>query len=102
LLLQPLGTNRSSNLTLRTLALRPNVMYGEGDPYYVTAGLKAASTSGGVMYRVGDGSALFQQAYVGNIAWAHVRANQALALEADIGGQVSINNSNNNGGRLKY
>lgn len=73
---------------LRTLALRPNVMYGELDPYYVTNGLRSAKTNEGILTRVGDGSALFQQAYVGNVAWAHVLAASALKKDAETGGKV--------------
>ena len=46
---------------LHTLALRPNVMYGEEDPFYVTSGLRSAEQHGGCLTRVGDGGALFQQ-----------------------------------------
>ena len=70
------------------MALRPNVMYGPGDPYFVTNALKGAKSRRGILTRVGNGEALFQQAYVGNIAWAHVAANQALARHDDVGGQV--------------
>ena len=59
-------------------------MYGEGDPYYVTSGLRSASLHGGQLVRVGRGSALFQQAYVGNVAWAHLCALGA--LQRDPGG----------------
>ena len=70
------------------MALRPNVMYGEGDPYYVTNGLLDANKNDGVLARVGDGSAKFQQAYVGNMAWAHVVAMEAMAQNPDVGGHV--------------
>ncbi|ELU09823.1 hypothetical protein CAPTEDRAFT_109619 [Capitella teleta] len=66
--------NRGNFKQLSTVALRPNVMYGELDPYYVTNGLKSASNQGGTLPRVGNGRALFQQAYAGNVAWAHVLA----------------------------
>ena len=64
---------------LRTLVLRSNVMYGEEDPYYVTNALRSAKDTGGVLIKVGDGHAKFQQAYVGNVAWAHVQAQKAMA-----------------------
>ena len=63
-------------------------MYGEGDPYYVSVCLSTAKANGGIMQRVGDGSALFQQAYVGNMAWAHLKANEALARDGRVGGQA--------------
>ena len=65
-------------------------MYGEGDPYYVTNGLRGARDRGGELTRVGDGKSLFQQAYVGNVAWAHVVALEALNKDKageTVGGQ---------------
>ena len=73
---------------MNTLALRPPVMYGEGDPYYVTSGLRTAIERNGVLPRVGRGDSLMEQAYVGNVAWAHVTANSALARDSRLGGQV--------------
>jgi len=46
---------------LHTLSLRPNVMYGELDPYYVTSGLTAAKRNNGTLLRIGSGTAKFQQ-----------------------------------------
>lgn len=58
-------------------------MYGELDPYYVTNGMKNAATQGGVLPRVGNGRALFQQAYAGNVAWAHVLALHQISQSDD-------------------
>ena len=63
---------------LRTLVLRPPVMYGELDPFYVPAALDAAQHNNGVLRRIGDGSSRTQNAYVGNVAWGHVIAVEAL------------------------
>ena len=46
---------------LHTISLRPNVMYGEGDPYYIPNALQDAKRNGGVLTRVGNSEALFQQ-----------------------------------------
>ena len=51
-------------------------MYGEEDPYYVTNVLDRASRF--PIARIGNGEAKFQQTYVGNVAWAHVCALNAL------------------------
>ena len=59
---------------LQTLSLRANVMYGEGDPYYITNGLRNARYSNGSLYQIGNGTALFQPVYVGNTAWAFICA----------------------------
>lgn len=72
--------------TLHTLSLRPTVMYGEGDPYFVTSMLKQASSRKGTLPRLGSGQALFQCSYVGNIAWAHVCAMKALQSDDSVGG----------------
>ncbi|XP_041376824.1 3 beta-hydroxysteroid dehydrogenase/Delta 5--_4-isomerase type 2-like [Gigantopelta aegis] len=71
---------------LRTASLRANVMYGEGDPYYITNGLRQAKAFGGIMMRVGNGTALFQQTYVGNTAWAFICTDLSLQSQIDVGG----------------
>lgn len=75
---------------LRTMALRPLGMYGEADPYHVGSVLKAART-GQLSFRIGDGSAVFQHVYVGNVAHAHAQAAFALgeggAAAAAMGGR---------------
>ena len=73
---------------MSTVSLRPNVMYGELDPYYITNGLQRARQNKGILVRVGDGSALFQQAYAGNVAWAHVAAAAALKRNRACGGKA--------------
>lgn len=73
---------------LNTVALRPNVMYGELDPYYVTNGLKSASKNKGILQRVGNGRAIFPQAYVGNMAWGHLSALKQLEQYPRVGGHV--------------
>ena len=57
---------------LHTLVLRPTVMYGELDPWYVVSGLQAAHSNGGILLPVGDGRARMQVSYAGNVAWAHL------------------------------
>lgn len=68
---------------LRTLALRPVVTYGEGDPYFVTNSLRSAAKRGGTLLRVHRDVAIMQSAYVGNIAWAHLVARNALKSNPD-------------------
>ncbi|GFO44274.1 hypothetical protein PoB_007077900 [Plakobranchus ocellatus] len=79
---------RQDGGTLQTVILRANVLYGELDHAYVTNGLRAANQSKGVLRQIGDGMAMFQQAYVGNTAWAFVRADAAMrenpALNAEV------------------
>ena len=63
-------------------------MFGELDPYYVTNGLREAWRNGGTLYRVGNGSALFQPAYVGNVAWCHLVALAELERRPPVGGNA--------------
>ncbi|KAK6190918.1 hypothetical protein SNE40_002684 [Patella caerulea] len=89
LILEANGTRLNSGMKIHTISLRPNVMYGEGDPYYVTTALRNARDNNGVLIRVGDGSALFQQTYVGNAAWAFLCADAALKNNpSQVSGQV--------------
>ena len=46
---------------LSTMSLRPNVMFGEGDPFYIPNALRAAKNNCGILPRIGNGKALFQQ-----------------------------------------
>lgn len=60
-------------------------MYGEGDPYYITGGLRTAQKTFRTLIRVGDGNALFQPAYVGNTAWAFLCADRKLRSNPGVG-----------------
>jgi nucleoside-diphosphate-sugar epimerase len=71
--------------TLRTLAIRPCFVFGEGDPYHIAPLLEMARN--GRLIRIGDGSARCQWSYVGNVAHAHVLAARAL-LEDRAGGEA--------------
>lgn len=74
--------------TLATVSLRANVMYGEGDQYYVANGLRSAQSNTGTLVQVGGGKNLFQQCYAGNAAWAFVCADNALKSDKSLGGQA--------------
>ncbi|XP_059149046.1 3 beta-hydroxysteroid dehydrogenase type 7-like [Physella acuta] len=74
--------------TLQTAVLRANVCYGELDSSYVINALKSAKQNNGVLYQVGDGSAMFQQAYVGNTAWAFVCADLAMKNNPQLSDQI--------------
>ncbi len=63
--------------TMKTCVIRPCGMFGEGDPYHVSSFIKMAK-SGRLTYRVGNGRAIFQHVYVGNVAHAHVLAAKSL------------------------
>jgi len=68
---------RTAARPMRTCSLRPCGMFGERDPYHVGTILRMARESK-LLFRFGDGKALFQHVYVGNTAHAHVLAAKAL------------------------
>jgi nucleoside-diphosphate-sugar epimerase len=68
-----LGSNGNG---LRTCSLRPADIYGEGDPYHIGNLITIART--GFYVRLGNGSAMCQHAYVGNVAHAHLLAAASL------------------------
>lgn len=73
---------------LRTCVLRPCGMYGERDPYHMTAVYREAE-GGKLAFRLGDGSAVFEHVYVGNVAYAHALAAFAMLAPApDLEGEV--------------
>ncbi|MFH1434109.1 MAG: NAD-dependent epimerase/dehydratase family protein [Pseudomonadota bacterium] len=63
--------------TLRTCALRPCGVFGEGDPYHISSFVREAK-AGRLLFRIGDGTARYQHVYVGNVARAHVLAARSL------------------------
>nr|CAD7571432.1 unnamed protein product [Timema californicum] len=63
---------------LRTIALRPTLLYGEQDCRLVTPLLKMARLQNGRLVRFAGPGGKQQITYVGNAAWAHIRAKDAL------------------------
>ncbi len=63
-------------------------MYGEGDPFQVTSGLRDAMNNAGILTRIGSGITKLQYAYVGNVAWAHIAAMKVLRKSQEVGGQA--------------
>lgn len=75
---------------LTTSVLRPCGIYGPADPYHIAESLKAVQ-SGALKVRVGDGSALFQHVYVGNVAYAHTLLLKAmLDNNTEVAGQIYL------------
>ena len=75
---------------LRTSVIRPCGIYGPADPYHITESLKAVK-SGALKFRVGDGSALFQHVYVGNVAFGHIMLAKAMLNDqTDVHGEVYL------------
>ncbi len=66
---------------LLTAVIRPCGMYGEADPYHITETLNLVK-KGKMPFRIGNGKAVFQHVYVGNVAHGHILAAKKL-LEQD-------------------
>lgn len=79
---------KGSGNTLRCIILRPTVMFGECDPYFITTVLKNAEKCRGLLYRIGSGQAVLQCTYAGNVAWAHVCALRALESGDLVAGKI--------------
>jgi sterol-4alpha-carboxylate 3-dehydrogenase (decarboxylating) len=78
----------ASGADLLTCALRPCGLYGEADPYHLSNVLRVVG-QGRLAARLGDGRALFQHVYVGNVAHAHLRALERLAAgDGQVAGQA--------------
>ena len=54
---------------LRTLALRPVTLYGEGDRHFVVNSMRQAKAAGGSLSRMGPTTARFSAAYVGEFGF---------------------------------
>lgn len=70
---------------LRTLSLRPHLIWGPRDNHLIPRLLQAART--GRLRRVGTGRNIVSVSYVENAAAAHLAADRALALDAAAGGR---------------
>ena len=84
LVLRANDSNLPNGMPMFTCALRPVIMYGEGDPITVM-NLKEVATKKRPFVRVGDESGHYQTAYAGNVAHGFILAiNRLLRVdEAD-------------------
>ena len=73
------GTKLTNGKTLRTLALRPCGVYGEGDVTFVTGFLHTGKMLG-VLPILGSRDVTASKVYVGNVAWAHVHALNTMRM----------------------
>ncbi|XP_074274952.1 3beta-hydroxysteroid-dehydrogenase/decarboxylase-like [Silene latifolia] len=65
---------------LLTCCIRPSSIFGPGDKLLVPS-LVAAARAGKSKFIIGDGNNMYDFTYVGNVAHAHICAEQALASE---------------------
>lgn len=73
---------------LRTLALRPTVLYGEQDSYFVISALQAAKKRKDVLQRVHSVDERLQVTYAGNAGWAHIQAKNTLREDETVAGEA--------------
>ncbi|XP_066995623.2 3 beta-hydroxysteroid dehydrogenase/Delta 5--_4-isomerase type 1 isoform X2 [Anabrus simplex] len=72
---------------LRTVALRPTLLYGEQDPRLIPALIRFAEANAGRLIKFAGAGGKQQVTYVGNAAWAHLRAKDVLLLRpSGVGG----------------
>ena len=76
----------ANDLELTTIALRPHLIWGPGDPHLVPRVLSRARA--GKLALVGNGSNLVDSTYVENAALAHLLALEKLAPEATCAGKA--------------
>lgn len=72
--------------SLRTLALRPHLVWGPGDTHLIPGLIERARA--GALVRVGDGRNRVDVTYVTNLADAHLLAGAKLADAPDVGGRA--------------
>ncbi len=69
---------------LRTIALRPSGIFGEGDPLFVPSVINNAR-KGKMKFMIGNGRNLMDFTYVGNVAYSHILVRPQEALHSDTG-----------------
>lgn len=73
---------------LRTVALRPTPFYGENDEHFFINILKFTKKANGVYYKIRSLDERLQISYVGNVAWAFVKAKERLVVDETISGEA--------------
>ena len=72
--------------TLRTLALRPHLVYGPGDNQLFPRIISRAEK--GKLRRIGDGNNLIDVSYIDNVVAAHINAAQAIINNPEAAGNA--------------
>jgi len=75
----------SNGPSLATVALRPHLIWGPGDPHLIPRVVRAAEA--GRLFQVGDGRNLVDITYVDNAAFAHLCAAQKLSMPSNCSGR---------------
>ncbi|MGB2984405.1 MAG: NAD-dependent epimerase/dehydratase family protein [Phycisphaerae bacterium] len=76
----------ANGTSLATVALRPHLIFGPGDPHLIPRVIARACQ--GRLIQVGDGKNLVDVTYIDNAAEAHLQAVDALAADAACAGRA--------------
>lgn len=72
---------------MRTIILRPTLLYGEQDKYYIVMALKWAKDFKGTLFKIDNIYTRLQWCYVGNAAWACIKAKEKMLTDESIGSE---------------
>lgn len=78
--------NTNGQKTLKTVALRPHLIFGEGDNHLIPSLLRAARK--GLLAQIGDGKNWVDLSYVEDVAQAHILAMKALEHTGNVAGKA--------------
>lgn len=73
---------------LRTLTLRPTIMYGELDWWFLPRLMQVAQKCKQTLPRLSNIYIRLQPCYVGNVAWAVLCAKRTIQKDASVGGET--------------
>jgi len=74
--------------SLRTVSLRPTPFFGENDEHFFIKFFKITEQTKGTYYRIRSLDERLQISYVGNVAWAFVKAKERLSIDETISGEA--------------
>ncbi|XP_011299580.1 3 beta-hydroxysteroid dehydrogenase/Delta 5--_4-isomerase type 1 [Fopius arisanus] len=68
---------------LKTVSIRPTILYGDGDTTFISRILKYGKSRGNILPRIGGKGGKQQMTYVGNAAWGFICAKNTLRDRPD-------------------
>jgi 2-alkyl-3-oxoalkanoate reductase len=77
---------QANDTNLSTVAIRPHLIWGPGDPHLVPRLLEKARK--GKLIQVGDGNNRVDIIYIDNAVLAHLKASEALEIDTKIAGKA--------------
>lgn len=78
--------HKADSPDLRTLALRPHLVYGPGDNHLFPGIISRAET--GRLRRIGDCKNLVDVSYIDNVVAAHINATRAMLTRSEVTGKA--------------